>query len=350
MPPMFTRSLLAAPLLAAALAGPALAAPTPSYDIDIAARLSGTAGGSDGGGWSSASSFSAVVGQSYTGLTGVADGRSDETIEGTASVPPQVSMTRLDQQYALQTAMGTISWSCAPAAEAAGGNGDVSVMRLGDKGSLYGFVIGGKVTQARDCTGFSSFADTIDVSTEPVTVPPTDFSFTDLIKHGTVTVPIDRMVTCGEWTIYQTACTLRLTGEAVIRRTMVDAPESEETVEPEPTPTGYQPAETGDDISSPPRPATPIKAKGASWKHGKGAKVRVECPTACSGKISATAVAKGRQPAKPIGSKPFSSSGGTKTVKIIYGKGGTRTARRRGSVIIDVDASGQTSTFKMRAR
>ena len=259
-------------------------------------------------------------------------------------------MTRLDQQYALVTAMGTISWSCAPAAQAAGANGGIQLMRLGDQGSLYGFVVGDKVTQARDCSGFSSFADTIDISNEAVTIPPTSFSWADLVKHGTVTVPIDRMVTCGEWTIYQTSCTLRLTGEAVIRRSMVDTPEPEETPEAEPTPTGDQPAETGDEITSPPRPATPIKAKGSNWKHGKGAKVKVECPSSCSGKISATAIAKGNKPAKPIGSKSFSSGGGSKTVKIIYGKGGSRTARQRGSVIINVDASGQSNSFKVRAR
>ncbi len=343
------RPLLIAPLAACALAGPAVAATTPSYDVDIATKLAGNASGTDNDGWTSKSKFSTNIGQTYRGLSGVLNSYGDETVYAEASVPPQIAMTTLDQQYALVTVAGTISWSCAPDGQADGAPGSIQLTHTGNEGSLYMFVLDKKVTQARDCSGFSSFADTIDISKEPVTVPPTTFSWADLVKNGTVTVPVDRMVNCGEWTIYQTACSLRLTGNVTIRRSMVDAdapdpdpePEPTDTATPEPTPTGYQPAESGDDVSSPPRPATPIRVRGSNWHNGKGAKVKVRCDE-CTGRVTVKAGS------KSIGTKRFSNA--DKPIIVIYGKGGRAAAHKSGSVIINVNASGQSSSYRMKSR
>jgi hypothetical protein len=314
------RSLLLAPVLAVALASPAVAA-SPSYDIDVTAKLAGTASGSDGDGWSSSSSFSTDIAQSYRGLKDDPTPHGDEEVTADAATPPRLAPSTLNQQYALVTALDTIRWSCAPEGWAKADPGSVQVTRLGDKGSLYMFLLDGKVTQARKCNGYSGFSGTIDITTGPVTVPPTEFSWATLQKKGSVTVPINRMATCGEWTIYQTACSLRLTGTVTIKRS-----------------------------GTPQKTKPTVKVKGQPWHGGKGAKVKVTCSSACKGKVSAAAVAKGGKGAKPLGSKAFSSQGGTKSVTVIYGKGGARTARQRGAVIITVKSSGAKASYRMRTR
>lgn len=312
------RCLIIAPLLAAAALAPNAAAADPvTYDVNAFTFVKGTASGSDADGWSSASSYETEIAQQIHDIPANPDGTTGEVAAPSNSFGP----TRLKQDYALATAAGTISWNCANSGDAQGAPGTFKLTQFGPTMTAE-VVVAQSLTQARSCTGFSSFTGDIVITEAPLKAT---FSFpASELADGAYSTQIDTTLPCGEWTIFQTDCTLRFGGSISIARHGGVVEEEEQ-----------------------PKPET----KAVLMPKAKGATVTVKCATACSGSVSATAIAKGKQAAKRVGTKSFSSTqAGTQSVKVIFGKNGTRTARQRGAVVIDVNASGQSTRYRLKTR
>lgn len=339
---MTHRALLTILAATAALALPSVAAADVTYDVDAFTLLKGTAAGSDGDGWTSSSSFETEIDQQIHGIAAAGDA---EVIQATAPAN-RLAVNALTQNYALATAMGTISWSCVPDGVPTGAPGSIKLTRSGDLGFAE-LVVAQSVDQARNCTGYSSFATTINITPRPVLAVWT-FAWADLAKPGGISHTIDSSVQpCGEWTIFQTDCRLQFGGSVSIRR-VAAAPLPDPEPKPRPTPA----TNDDDDPTSPPRPATPIKAvKGTLTKDGTAAKVKLTCTSACAGKISATAIAKERMKARGVGTRSYANpSGGTKTIKVQFIRGGGRTVRKHGAVIINVTSGAQSRSVRVSAR
>jgi hypothetical protein len=233
----------------------------------------------------------------------------------------RIFVSSLTQDYSLVTALDTITWKCVQDGAGKGAPGAVNLNRNGDYMTAQ-VIVAQSITQARNCTGFSSFTGDIEITPGPVA---TEFTFpvSDLEEDGYVNHTIDETLPCGEWTIFQTACDLKFRGTVSIRR-MARTTEDKPKVK---------------------------SVTGTLLPKNKGAKVKVSCTSACSGQISATAVAKDRLKAKKVGQKSFNnSSAGPKQVEMIFGTKGSRAVRRRGAVIIDVRSGGQSKSVRLNAR
>ena len=311
---MLPRILLAAALALGALAAPASAADV-TYNVSAFTFLKGTATGSDGDGWASSSSWETEIDQQIKDIPATDDQ------DSIVAVAPghRIFVTGLKQDYSLATAMGTITWGCVHDGVAKSSPGSITMTRQDDV-YVVEISVAEAITQDRDCTGFSSFEDTIEITPGPVmdqfTVP-----VAELEKEGFVHHMIDKPLPCGEWTIYQTACNLRFGGSVSIQRLGKEPPVEEK----------------------------PIKKVVAQPLPGdKGAKVTVTCKSACAGKISAVAVATKRLKEKQIAEKSFANkSSSPRTVEIIYGKKGTRAVRQRGGVIINVRSGKQLKSARL---
>jgi hypothetical protein len=290
------------------LAAPASAADV-TYDISAFTFLNGTASGTDGGGWDSSSAWETEIDQQIKGIPATDD---QDSIVGTPT-NYRIFVTKLKQDYSLETVLDTITWNCVNDGVAKSLPGSVTMTRNGDVYDVS-LSVSNEITQARSCTGFSSFADTITITPGPAY---TEFSvpIETLEKEGFYSHTIDKKLLCGEWTIFQTACDLRFGGSvSIVRR-----------------------------AAAPPEDPKPIKKVTAQPLPGdKGAAVKVTCSSACSGEVSATAVATKRLKEKQVGQKSFETKkAGTRKVEIIYGKKNSRAVRQRGSVIIDVRSGGK---------
>ncbi len=308
-----------AALAVAAAAAPAAAAEDVIWDVRAHTYLKGTAAGSEGGSWTSSSKWESEIEQQFDDIPATDD---QESIVAGAQ-GHRVFAGRLEQSYALVTDLGTIAWTCTNNGEARTTPGGVNLNRDGDAYRVQVFV-GFAVEQARSCTGFSSFANEITITPGPVvaefTVP-----IGTLAKEGSSTHVVDQPLPCGEWTINQQTCDLRLGGVVTVTRRAVAPPEEEQ------------------------EPVEDVKAR--MLRGGRGAAVEVTCASACAGTVTATAVARKRLKAQQVGRTSFSrDSAGTRRVEVLYGSRGTRAVRRRGAVVLDVRAGGQSRSVRLRAR
>lgn len=314
------RSKVLPALAALALAAPATASAADlTYDVSAFTFVQGTAAGTDGDGWDSSSSFYTEIDQQIDDLPATDDQTS------VVGVPKhhRIFVSTLKQSYSLVTVVDTLTWGCVQSGDAKGAPGGVTMTREDDTWTVD-LVVAQGLTQSRDCTGFSSFADEIEIAPGPVATTFT-IPAAELERTGSFHRTIDEPVPCGEWTIFQTACNLRLQGTVSVDRR------------------GVQP---------PPKEEKPIKKVTARLlPDNKGAAVTVTCKKACDGTLSATAVAKAKLRAKKVAEKPFSNpSPAPRKVEVIFGGRGSRAVRSRGAVVIDVRSGGQSRSVRLQAR
>ena len=316
---MTPRRLLSIAIAAAALAAPATAsAAEVTYDVSAFTFLRGTATGTDNDGWDSSSSYYTEIDQQIDGVKATDD---QDSIVGMPT-NHRIYVSSLKQDYSLVTAIDTLTWGCVNDGASTGAPGSVTMSREDGMWTVELSIVE-SLTQARDCTGFSSFEDEITITPGPVVLTWT-FPESELAKRGHVHKTVEgQPVPCGEWTIFQVACDLKWGGSISIDRRGAVPPKAEK----------------------------PIKQVTGRLVGTKKAEVEVTCKSACKGEISAVAVAKERLKAKKLAEKSFSNpSSAPRKVEIIFGKKASRAVRQRGAVVIDVRSGGQSRSVRLNAR
>jgi hypothetical protein len=332
IPAMNPRALLIPALATAALAAPAASASaSDTYNVAVAGDLTLARHASNGSYWGASTNIRTHVNQVIRGVT--VEDRKFPVVK--AADATSFTATKLTATIDEQTDAGNLHWDCRNTGEAYGAPGAVSLDVQGE--SAHMIVSAAKWASLNElCQGYSTGSQETDITIAPLQA---DVRFpVSQLQGGSGAIHLNLPCPLSTWTI---SCAARFDGAWAVTRTGGDG---SDTVESKPAPKP-QPA----------KPVKPIKQVGGRvTANGKAAKVTLRCATACQGKVSATAVAKGKQPAKPLGAKSFATTQARpKTVTVEFGSR-SRIAHTRGAVILNVRAqavgggAAQTRTIRVR--